>query len=106
MNMSQRYKSLALWLFTATICLAVLGKALHTHSDDYWQSLTQTESSADNGMSDVCPICNFQLFLFFSQGGLTVAFLAIVLLFVLCPPVLIAEVESCAVVGLRAPPAM
>ncbi len=106
MHVSQRYKSLVLWLFAATIAIAVLGKALHTHSDEYWQSLTQTEGSAEGGMSDICPICHFQLFLFFSQSDAAVVFLAIVLLFIVCPPTLPVQRSEERIIGLRAPPVM
>lgn len=106
MHVSQRYRSLVLWFFATIIAIAVLGKALHTHSEEYWQSLTQTERSAEGGMSDICPICHFQLFLFLSQSEVAVVFLAIVLLFIVCPPTLPVQCSEERIVGLRAPPVM
>lgn len=106
MQVSQKMRALVLWLFAIITLCAVFGKALHSHSEDYWQSLVDTEQSADNGMSDVCPICHFQLFFFLTQDVVAVAFLAIMLLSIISPPVAVAEVEERVSLCLRAPPVM
>ena len=64
MNISRKIQHLILWVMLAVVGVAYTGKALHTHSDSYYDSLRTTRSAASNGMSDDCPICHFNLLLF------------------------------------------
>lgn len=53
-------------LCMTAVIVAFCGKALHTHSDAYWNSLLQTETSSADGVSltDNCPICHYSLSFF------------------------------------------
>ncbi len=88
----------------AVVSVAYTGKALHTHSDSYYDSLRNTRSAASNGMSDDCPICHFNLLLFIiSQSHALQTF--VVLLFVFAATAVIYRtVERRESLALRAPP--
>ena len=90
----------------ATVAVAYTGKALHTHTDSYYDSLRNTRSAASNGMSDDCPICHFNLLLFFiSQSQALQTF--VVLLYVLAAVAVIYHtVEQRDSLALRAPPVL
>ena len=64
MNISNKIRNIALWVMLTIVAVAYTGKALHTHSDDYYDSFRATRSAATNGMSDDCPICHFNLIFF------------------------------------------
>lgn len=64
MNISNKIRHIVLWVMLTIVAVAYTGKALHTHTDDYYDSFRTTRSAASNGMSDDCPICHFNLLLF------------------------------------------
>ncbi len=90
----------------AAIAIAYTGKALHTHTDSYYDSLRNTRSAASNGMSDDCPICHFNLLLFLvSQSQLLLT--AVVLLTVVAAvDVILRTIEPGSIKSLRAPPVL
>lgn len=106
MYLSKKYRSQLLSLLVAIVVVAFLGKALHTHSNDYWQSLMQTEESADNGLSDNCPICHFNLFFYLSFDSATIALFATIIFTAFIPTVILRTKEVVRWASLRAPPAI
>ena len=58
MKLGVKIRNLWLWVMLTTVAVVYTGKALHTHSDSYYDSLRTTRSAASNGMSDDCPICH------------------------------------------------
>ena len=104
--LSKTYRKLLLSSLVAIVVFAFLGKALHTHSSDYWQSLMQTEESADNGIADDCPICHFNLFFFLSFESATIALFATIIFTAFIPTVILRTKEVVRWASLRAPPAI
>ena len=64
MNISRKIQHFILWVMLTVVGVAYTEKALHTHSEDYYNALRTTRAAASNGMSDDCPICHFNLLLF------------------------------------------
>ena len=64
MNISNKIRHIVLWAMLTIVAVAYTGKALHTHTEDYYNSFRTTRSAASNGMSNDCPICHFTLLLF------------------------------------------
>ena len=104
--LSKTYRKLLLSSLVAIVVFAFLGKALHTHSSDYWQSLMQTEESADNGIADDCPICQYNLFFFLSFESATIALFATIIFTAFIPTVILRTKEVVRWASLRAPPAI
>jgi hypothetical protein len=105
--LSKTYRKQLLSLFVAIVIIAFLGKALHTHSNEYWQSLMQTEESADNdGLVDDCPICQYNLFFFLSFESATIALFATIIFTAFIPTVILRTKEVVRWASLRAPPAI
>ena len=106
MKLSRQIRNLWLWVMLAAVVVAYTGKALHTHSEGYYDSLRTTRSAASNGMSDDCPICHFNLLLFIiSQSQALLS--AIVLLTVFSAvDVILRAVEPRVIYSLRAPPVL
>lgn len=89
----------------SVVAVAYTGKALHTHSESYYNSLRTTKAATSNGMSDDCPICHYNI-IFFSLGtqqSFTFFVLVVTVLFA------VATIEYsksfCRFFSLRAPPA-
>ena len=74
MNISNKIRHIVLWAMLTIVAVAYTGKALHTHSEDYYNSFRTTRSAASNGMSDDCPICHFTLLLFCIDNNPAFAF--------------------------------
>ena len=74
MNISNKIRHIVLWAMLTIVAVAYTGKALHTHTDDYYDSFRTTRSAASNGMSDDCPICHFNLLLFCIDNNSAFAF--------------------------------
>ena len=88
----------------AAVTIAYTGKALHTHTDSYYNSLRNTRSAASNGMSDDCPICHFNLLLFIiSQSHALQTFVVLLFVFAVAA-VIYRTVEHRESPSLRAPP--
>lgn len=104
MNISRQIRHLILWVMLAAVVVAYTGKALHTHSESYYNSLRTTKTAAANGMSDDCPICHFNLLLFIIEHTQAV-FVCTVLLavFVTIQPIVRTN-EEIRFFSLRAPP--
>lgn len=74
MNIGNKIRHIVLWAMLTIVAVAYTGKALHTHTEDYYNSFRATRSAASNGMSDDCPICHFNLLLFFLDHSSSFAF--------------------------------
>lgn len=104
MNISRQIRHLILWVMLAVVVVAYTGKALHTHSESYYNSLRTTKAAAANGMSDDCTICHFNLLLFIIDTCQTILFYTILLAtFVTILPISYAK-EQISFFSLRAPP--
>lgn len=90
----------------AVIAIAYTGKALHTHSDSYYDSLRNTRSAASNGMSDDCPICHFNLLLFFISHSQALLSAVVLLTVITAVDVILRTVEPRDSLALRAPPVL
>lgn len=90
----------------AVIAIAYTGKALHTHSDSYYDSLRNTRSAASNGMSDDCPICHFNLLLFFVAQSQALLSAVVLLTVITAVDVILRTVEPRVINSLRAPPVL
>ena len=90
----------------AAIAVAYTGKALHTHSDSYYNSLRNTRSAASNGMSDDCPICHFNLLLFFISQSQALLSAVVLLTVIAAVDVILRTVELRVTKSLRAPPVL
>lgn len=95
-----------LWLMLATVAVAYTGKALHTHTDSYYDSLRNTRSAASNGMSDDCPICHFNLLLFFISQSQALQTFVVLLYVLVAVAVIYHTVEQRNALSLRAPPVL
>ena len=90
----------------AIVAIAYTGKALHTHSDSYYDSLRTTKSAASNGMSDDCPICHFNLLLYTPSEIITVSFFSVLtVIFFAIEPTFHSKVIT-HILNLRGPPAV
>lgn len=104
MNISRQIRHLILWVMLAVVGVAYTGKALHTHSESYYNSLRTTKTAAANGMSDDCPICHFNLLLFIIEHTQAVFVCTILLaVFVTIQPIVRTN-EEIRFFSLRAPP--
>jgi len=104
MNISRQIRHLILWVMLAVVGVAYTGKALHTHSESYYNSLRTTKAAAANGMSDDCPICHFNLLLFIIEHTQAVFVCTILLaVFVTIQPIVRTN-EEIRFFSLRAPP--
>ena len=74
MNISNKIRHIVLWAMLTIVAVAYTGKALHTHTEDYYNSFRTTRSAASNGMSNDCPICHFTLLLFCIDNNSAFAF--------------------------------
>lgn len=90
----------------AVIAIAYTGKALHSHSDSYYDSLRNTRSAASNGMSDDCPICHFNLLLFFISQSQALLSAAVLLTVITAVDIILRTVEPRVINSLRAPPVL
>lgn len=90
----------------AVIAIAYTGKALHSHSDSYYDSLRNTRSAASNGMSDDCPICHFNLLLFFISHSQALLSAVVLLTVITAVDVILRTVEPRVINSLRAPPVL
>lgn len=90
----------------AVIAIAYTGKALHSHSDSYYDSLRNTRSAASNGMSDDCPICHFNLLLFFISQSQALLSAVVLLTVITAVDVILRTVEPRVINSLRAPPVL
>lgn len=88
----------------ATVAIAYTGKALHTHSDSYYDALRTTRSAASNGMSDDCPICHFNLVFFALSNQMVIGFYALLMLVFFVVEPLLRSKEIAHNLSLRAPP--
>jgi hypothetical protein len=106
MNISRKIEQLVLWVMLIVVGVAYTGKALHTHTDEYYNSLRTTKAAAANGMSDDCPICHFNLLLFIVDNRQAI-FVGIVLLTVfVTAQTILRKSEVIRHFSLRAPPVM
>ena len=106
MNISRKIEQLVLWVMLIVVGVAYTGKALHTHTDEYYNTLRATKASAANGMSDDCPICHFNLLLFIVDNCQAI-FVGIVLLTVfVTAQTILRKSEVIRHFSLRAPPVM
>ena len=104
MNLGNKIRNLWLWVMLTTVAIAYTGKALHTHTESYYDSLRTTRSASSNGMSDDCPICHFNLLLYLLDSCQSVIFYT-VLLTVFCAVQPILRTKSVVrFFSLRAPP--
>lgn len=90
----------------AVIAIAYTGKALHSHSDSYYDSLRNTRSAASNGMSDDCPICHFNLLLFFISQSQALLSAVVLLTVITAVDIILRTVEPRVINSLRAPPVL
>lgn len=104
MKIGRQIKHIVLWVMLATVAIAYTGKALHTHSDSYYDALRTTKSAASNGMSDDCPICHFNLVFFAISGQIVVGFYALLMLVFFAVEPLLRSKEIAHNLSLRAPP--
>ena len=104
--MSKIYRKQLLSLFVAIVIIAFLGKTLHTHSNEYWHTLTQTEDTDNDGLVDDCPICQYNLFFFLSFESATIALFATIIFTAFIPTVILRTKEVVRWASLRAPPAI
>ena len=95
-----------LWLMLATVAVAYTGKALHTHTDSYYDSLRNTRNEASNGMSDNCPICHFTLLFFLATHNLIIVSVVVLLSVISVADVICRTVEQRDSLALRAPPVL
>lgn len=106
MNISRKIEQLVLWVMLIVVGVAYTGKALHTHTDEYYNTLRATKAAAANGMSDDCPICHFNLLLFIVDNCQAI-FAGIVLLTVfVTAQTILRKSEVIRHFSLRAPPVM
>lgn len=95
-----------LWVMLAAVAITYTGKALHTHSDSYYDALRTTKSAAANGMSNDCPICHFNLLLFYyAEQNIFTSFITLLTVFATAK-VVTHTVESRLFFSLRAPPVL
>ena len=104
MKIGRQIKHIVLWVMLTTIAIAYTGKALHTHSDSYYDALRSTKSAASNGMSDDCPICHFTLVLFALGCQAVVGFYALLMMVFFAVEPLLRSKEIVVNSSLRAPP--
>lgn len=90
----------------AAVAVAYTGKALHTHTDSYYDSLRNTRSAASNGMSDDCPICHFTLLFFLATHNLIIVSVVVLLSVISVADVICRTVEQRDSLALRAPPVL
>lgn len=90
----------------AVVAVAYTGKALHTHTDSYYDSLRTTRSAASNGMSDDCPICHFNLLLFLSDNFVAFSFFTTLLTVIFTVQPIVCQRVAIRILSLRAPPVM
>ena len=106
MKLGVKIRNLWLWVMLAAVVVAHTGKALHTHSEGYYDSLRTTRSAASNGMSDDCPICHFNLLLFLSNHCQSFAFYAVLLVVFFTAQPILRTKECVRHFSLRAPPVL
>ena len=106
MKLGVKIRNLWLWVMLTTVAVAYTGKALHSHSDGYYDSLRTTRSAASNGMSDDCPICHFNLLLFLFNHCHTFAFYAVLLTVFFAAQLILRTKECVRHFSLRAPPVL
>lgn len=106
MKLSRQIRNLWLWVMLATVVVAYTGKALHTHSEGYYDSLRTTRSAASNGMSDDCPICHFNLLFFLFDSYQTFAFYTILLTIIAIAQPILRTKSVVRFFSLRAPPVL
>ena len=104
MNLTKTYKNRLLSLLLAVVVVAFLGKTLHTHGDDYWHALTQTEDSDEKDFADKCPICHFNLFFWSSFEVISITVYCTVIDSVIIPTTVHLISEAVSLASLRAPP--
>ena len=106
MRANRYIQNFLLWLMLATVAVAYTGKALHTHTDSYYDSLRNTRSAASNGMSDDYPICHFNLLLFFISQSQALLSAVVLLTVIAAADVICRTVEHSDSLSLRAPPVL
>ena len=106
MRVNKYIQNLVLWLMLAVVSVAYTGKALHTHTDSYYDSLRNTRSAASNGMSDNCPICHFTLLFFLATHNLIIVSVVVLLSVISVADVICRTVEHRDSLSLRAPPVL
>ena len=106
MRFEKKIQNVILWVMLAVIAIAYTGKALHTHTDSYYDSLRTTRNAASNGMSDDCPICHFNLLFFIFEHQANFAFYTALLTIIIAfQPILRSKIVV-RNTSLRAPPAL
>ena len=106
MAFRKNIQKIVLWVMLAVIAIAYTGKALHTHTDNYYDTLRTTRNAASNGMSDDCPICHFNLLLFCFEHQANFAFYtALLTIIVAFQPILRSKIVV-RNFALRAPPVL
>lgn len=106
MKISRQIQHLILWVMLAAVTVAYTGKALHTHSESYYDSLRSTRSATSNGMSDDCPICHFNLLLFFFAQHSLYTFYTTLLTIIFAAQVIMRSKEVVGLFSNRAPPVL
>ena len=104
MKQWNKIRNLWLWVMLTTVVVAYTGKALHTHTESYYDALRTTRSAASNGMSDDCPICHFNLLLYLFDSCQSITFYTVLLtVFYAVQPILRTK-SVVRFFSLRAPP--
>ena len=106
MNISNKIRHIVLWVMLTIIAVAYTGKALHTHSDDYYDSFRATRSAATNGMNDDCPICHFNLVFFLFDDSHIYAFYTELLTVIDSVETILCSNPVITFFSLRAPPVL
>lgn len=106
MRVCKYIQNFVLGVMLAVIAIAYTGKALHSHSDSYYDSLRNTRSAASNGMSDDCPICHFNLLLFFISQSQALLSAVVLLTVITAVDIILRTVEPRVINSLRAPPVL
>jgi hypothetical protein len=106
MKIGNHIKQLILWVMLTAVAVAYTGKALHTHTESYYDSLRTTRSAAANGMSDNCPICHFNLLFFLFDNFQSFTFYTTLLTAIIVVQPVLHLQNVVRFFSLRAPPAL
>lgn len=106
MRLTRHIQNFALWVMLAVVAVAYAGKALHTHSAEYYNALRTARTATTNGMSDDCPICHFNLVLFVATAVAAVALVRTLVAVVYTSQTILREKYVRRYFLLRAPPVM
>ena len=106
MRISNKIRNFVLWAMLTVVAVAYTGKALHTHSESYYDALRTTSNATSNGMSDECPICHFNLLLFIFDNLQPFTFFTVLLTVIVCVAPIMRSSITVRHLSLRAPPAM